>query len=187
MRYVHNPAPWWRIIKCFRFNVVTMTQHSTACGDRTQGLSIRSPTLYHYATALPKAQKSTATSRRQWGGDLMFLVQGHNTVPRVGSIKNYVETNDTIRYMLKILAWLTLNSSFLLVLQKKKKSLGLRSFCMSTWFSIQFSPSRFLERAIPSDCSSSWQLLTFTIFFGLSESTSSRKSDLKSKFCDSVD
>ena len=29
------------------------TQHGVACGDRTQDLSIRSPTLYHYATALP--------------------------------------------------------------------------------------------------------------------------------------
>ena len=29
------------------------TQHGDACGVRTQDLSIRSPTLYHYATALP--------------------------------------------------------------------------------------------------------------------------------------
>ena len=29
------------------------TQHGDACGDRTQDISIRSPTLYHYATALP--------------------------------------------------------------------------------------------------------------------------------------
>ena len=27
------------------------TQHGDACGDRTQDLSIQSPTLYHYATA----------------------------------------------------------------------------------------------------------------------------------------
>ena len=27
------------------------TQHDDACGDRTQDLSIRIPTLYHYATA----------------------------------------------------------------------------------------------------------------------------------------
>ena len=33
------------------------TQHGDACGDRTQDLSIRSPTLYHYATAHPKDQK----------------------------------------------------------------------------------------------------------------------------------
>ena len=33
------------------------TQHAVACGDRTQDLSIRSPTLYHYATALPLACK----------------------------------------------------------------------------------------------------------------------------------
>ena len=32
------------------------TQHGDACGDRTQDLSIRSPTLYHYATALPMAK-----------------------------------------------------------------------------------------------------------------------------------
>ena len=30
------------------------TQRGDACGVRTQDLSIRSPTLYHYATALPK-------------------------------------------------------------------------------------------------------------------------------------
>ena len=30
------------------------TQHGDACGDGTQDLSIRSPTLYHYATALPQ-------------------------------------------------------------------------------------------------------------------------------------
>ena len=30
------------------------TQHGDACGDRTQDLSIRSPTLYHYAAALPE-------------------------------------------------------------------------------------------------------------------------------------
>ena len=30
------------------------TQHGGACGDRTQDLSIRSQTPYHYATALPK-------------------------------------------------------------------------------------------------------------------------------------
>ena len=30
------------------------TQHGDACGVRTQDLKIRSPTLYHYATALPK-------------------------------------------------------------------------------------------------------------------------------------
>ena len=29
------------------------TQHGDACGVRTQDLKIRSPTLYHYATALP--------------------------------------------------------------------------------------------------------------------------------------
>ena len=29
------------------------TQYGDACGDRTQDLSIQSPTLYHYATALP--------------------------------------------------------------------------------------------------------------------------------------
>ena len=29
------------------------TQHGDAYGDRTQDLSIRSPTLYHYATTLP--------------------------------------------------------------------------------------------------------------------------------------
>ena len=29
------------------------TQHSDACGNRTQDLSIRNPMLYHYATALP--------------------------------------------------------------------------------------------------------------------------------------
>ena len=29
------------------------TQHGDACGDQTQDLSIRSPTLYHYANALP--------------------------------------------------------------------------------------------------------------------------------------
>ena len=29
------------------------TQHDAACGDQTPGLSILSPTLYHYATALP--------------------------------------------------------------------------------------------------------------------------------------
>ena len=29
------------------------TQHDDACGDRTQDLSIRSLTLYHYATTLP--------------------------------------------------------------------------------------------------------------------------------------
>ena len=29
------------------------TQHDDACGDRTQDLSIQSPMLYHYATALP--------------------------------------------------------------------------------------------------------------------------------------
>ena len=28
------------------------TQHGDPCGDRTQDLSIRSPTLYHYATAI---------------------------------------------------------------------------------------------------------------------------------------
>ena len=28
------------------------TQHANTCGDQTQDLSIRSPTLYHYATAL---------------------------------------------------------------------------------------------------------------------------------------
>ena len=31
------------------------THHGDACGDRTQDLSIQSPTLYHYATALPRA------------------------------------------------------------------------------------------------------------------------------------
>ena len=29
------------------------TQYDDACGDRTQGLSIRSPNFYHYATAPP--------------------------------------------------------------------------------------------------------------------------------------
>ena len=29
------------------------TQHGAACGDRAQDLSIRGPTLYHYATSLP--------------------------------------------------------------------------------------------------------------------------------------
>ena len=33
------------------------TQHGDACGDRTQDLSIRSPTLYHYATALPTKEE----------------------------------------------------------------------------------------------------------------------------------
>ena len=32
------------------------TQHVEACGDRTQDLSIRSLTLYHYATAPPKSK-----------------------------------------------------------------------------------------------------------------------------------
>ena len=31
------------------------THQGDACGDRTQGLSIQSPRLYHYATALPRA------------------------------------------------------------------------------------------------------------------------------------
>ena len=38
------------------------TQHGDACGDRTQDLSIRSPTLYHYATTLPFYYSEKASS-----------------------------------------------------------------------------------------------------------------------------
>ena len=34
----------------------SVTQNGDAYGDRTQALSIRSPTLYYYAIALPKTQ-----------------------------------------------------------------------------------------------------------------------------------
>ena len=39
------------------------TQHGAACGDPTQDLSIRSPMLYHYATAPPQiSQKDNVVS-----------------------------------------------------------------------------------------------------------------------------
>ena len=49
------PLPWFnhycRELMCLaRHN---RTQHGAACGNRTQDLTIWSPTLYHYATALP--------------------------------------------------------------------------------------------------------------------------------------
>ena len=33
-------------------------QHGAACGDRTHDLSILSPTLYHYAIALPHMREA---------------------------------------------------------------------------------------------------------------------------------
>ena len=54
------------------------TQKGEACGDRTQDLSIRSPTLYHYATALSqffcKAEVLMIDSYMFLLGDLMMML-----------------------------------------------------------------------------------------------------------------
>ena len=51
------------------------TQHGDACGVRTQDLKIRSPTLYHYATALPNDDCECGCNEN--GDDNNGLVQFH--------------------------------------------------------------------------------------------------------------
>ena len=47
--------------------LMCLAQHSAACGDRTQGISIRSPMLYHYATELPEVQMRRDTRKPVFG------------------------------------------------------------------------------------------------------------------------
>ena len=53
------------------------TQHGAACGDQTQDLSIRSPTLYHYATMLPSYNNETYTD----------LLEAINTEQKLNNVK----------------------------------------------------------------------------------------------------